>query len=121
MMDVLLTFTGFHDPYFKGLVDQEEQPGPILSLLSTRSFDHIFLFDTPSTQRVTGETKDAIAKIHRRSEVHVHEINLAAGRYKQQIAEKAPDEDPAQFIRETLAIKREIEARLEKLLKEIKQ
>ena len=27
-MDVLLTFTGFHDPYFKGLVDQEEQVGP---------------------------------------------------------------------------------------------
>ncbi|HOE31642.1 MAG TPA: RNA repair transcriptional activator RtcR family protein, partial [Planctomycetota bacterium] len=76
-MDVLLTFTGFHDPYFKGLVDQEEQPGPILSLLSTRSFDHIFLFDTPSTQRVTGETKDAIKKIHHGSEVHVLEINLA--------------------------------------------
>lgn len=38
-MDVLLTFTGFHDPYFKGLVDEEEQPGPILTLLSTRSFD----------------------------------------------------------------------------------
>jgi len=76
-MEILLTFTGFHDPYFKGLVDQEEQPGPILSLLTTRSFDHIFLFDTPSTQRVTGETKDAIAKIHRGSEVHVLEINLA--------------------------------------------
>ena len=28
-MDVLLTFTGFYDSYFKGLVDQEEQPGPI--------------------------------------------------------------------------------------------
>jgi len=42
-MNVLLTFTGFHDPYFKGLVDEEEQPGPILSLLTTRSFDHIFL------------------------------------------------------------------------------
>ena len=75
-MDILLTFTGFHDPYFKGLVDQEEQPGPILSLLTTRSFDHIFLFDTPSTQRVTGEAKDAIKKIHRGSEVHVLEINL---------------------------------------------
>ena len=49
-MDVLLTFTGFHDPYFKGLIDQEDQPGPILSLLATRSFDHIFLFDTPSTR-----------------------------------------------------------------------
>ena len=76
-MDVLLTFTGFHDPYFKGLVDQEEQPGPILSLLSTRSFDHIFLFDTPSTQRVTEETKDAILKLHRGTEVHVLEINLS--------------------------------------------
>jgi transcriptional regulator with PAS, ATPase and Fis domain len=76
-MDVLLTFTGFHDPYFKGLVDQEEQPGPILSLLSARSFDHIFLFDTPSTQRVTEETKNAISKLHRGSDVHVLEINLS--------------------------------------------
>lgn len=42
-MDVLLTFTGFHDPNFKGLVDQKEQPGPILSLLTTHSFNHIFL------------------------------------------------------------------------------
>jgi hypothetical protein len=33
MMDVLLTFTGFHDPYSKGLIGQDEQPGPILSLL----------------------------------------------------------------------------------------
>lgn len=75
-MDVLLTFTGFHDPYFKGLVDREEQPGPILSLLSARSFDHIFLFDTPTTQRVTQETKDAISKLYRHSEVHVLEINI---------------------------------------------
>jgi transcriptional regulator with PAS, ATPase and Fis domain len=75
-MDVLLTFTGFHDPYFKGLVDQEEQPGPILSLLSTRSFDHILLFDTPKTQRVTQETKKAISRLHPDSEVHVLEINL---------------------------------------------
>jgi hypothetical protein len=38
-MEVLLTFTGFHDPFSKGLIDQEEQPGPILSLLSVRKFD----------------------------------------------------------------------------------
>lgn len=75
-MDVLLTFTGFHDPYFKGLVDQEEQPGPILSLLSSHSFDHIFLFDTPNTERVTQETKDAISRLHRDSDVHVLKINL---------------------------------------------
>jgi len=47
--------------------------------------------------------------------------NLAAGRYKPQIAEKAPDEDPAQLIRETLAIEREIAEGLERLLKEIEQ
>ena len=76
-MDVLLTFTGFHDPYFKGLVDQEEQPGPILSLLSMRSFDHIFLFDTPTTQKVTEETNEAISRLYPGSKVHVLEINLS--------------------------------------------
>jgi len=75
-MDILLTFTGFHDPYFKGLIDQEEQPGPILSLLAARFFEHIFLFDTPSTQRVTRETKDAISKLHQKSAVHILEIPL---------------------------------------------
>jgi hypothetical protein len=76
-MDVLLTFTGFHDPYFKGLIDQEEQPGPILSLLTMRSFDRIFLFATPNTQQVTAETKDAITKLYPGSKVHVREIKLA--------------------------------------------
>lgn len=75
-MDILLTFTGFNDPYFKGLVGEQEQRGPILSLMTTRSFDHIFLFDTPSTQRVTEETKNEITKLHRNSEVHVLEMNL---------------------------------------------
>ncbi|MBW1997695.1 MAG: hypothetical protein JRJ29_06990 [Deltaproteobacteria bacterium] len=36
-----------------------------------------------------------------------------------QIAEKAPDDDPAELIRETLAIELEIADGLEKLLKEI--
>lgn len=48
-----------------------------------------------------------------------NEYNLAAGRYKPQVAEKVPDEDPAQLIRETLAIEREIADGLEKLLREV--
>jgi len=48
-----------------------------------------------------------------------NDYNLAAGRYKPQIAEKAPDEDPAELIREVLAIERKITEGLEKLLKEI--
>lgn len=57
-MDILLTFTGFHDPYAVGLVGQEEQPGPILSLVSARSFDRIFLFSTPGVEKRTGATKE---------------------------------------------------------------
>ena len=45
--------------------------------------------------------------------------NLAAGRYKPQVAENAPEEDPAELIREVLTIEREIVDGLEKLLKEV--
>ena len=48
-----------------------------------------------------------------------NDYNLAAGRYKPQIAEKAPDEDPTQLIRETLAIERDITGSLERLLQEV--
>ena len=42
-MNVLLTFTGFHNPYAVGLVGQEEQPGPILSLVGAKLFNRIIL------------------------------------------------------------------------------
>lgn len=60
MSKILLTFTGFHDPYVKGLVDQEEQPGPILSLVSVRTFDRIILLSTPATEQITSNTKSAL-------------------------------------------------------------
>lgn len=50
-----------------------------------------------------------------------NDYNLAAGRYKPQIAEKAPDEEPAELIRETLAIEREIADGLERLLGDIEK
>jgi len=54
-------------------------------------------------------------------EVAGNEFNLAASRYKPRVAEQAPDEDPAELIREVLAIEREITTGLEKLLKEIEE
>jgi type I restriction enzyme M protein len=51
--------------------------------------------------------------------IEAADFNLTAGRFKPQIGEKVPDEDPAELIRETLAIEREITEGLEKLLKEI--
>ncbi len=48
-----------------------------------------------------------------------NDYNLAASRYQPRIAEQIPDEDPAQLIREVLAIEREITAGLEKLLTDV--
>jgi len=45
-----------------------------------------------------------------------NDYNLAAGRYKPQVAEKTPDEDPVEIIRETLKLEKEIAEGLEKLL-----
>jgi hypothetical protein len=59
-LDVLLTFTGFHDPYAVGLVGQEEQPGPILSLVGARAFDQVILFSTPNAEKNTTATEKAL-------------------------------------------------------------
>lgn len=75
-MDVLLTFTGFHDPFFAGLIDQEEQPGPILSLLSSRAFEQVYLFDTPGTRKSTKATRSAISRLHPGTQVQVLDTNL---------------------------------------------
>lgn len=48
-----------------------------------------------------------------------NDYNLAAGRYKPHMAERRPDEDPAQLIRQVLIIEREITDGLEKLLKDV--
>ena len=45
--------------------------------------------------------------------------NSTASRYKPRVAEVVPDEDPAELIREVLAIEREITAGLELLLDEV--
>lgn len=63
-MDILLTFTGFHDPFFKGLVDQEDQPGPILSILSAKSFNTIYLFNTQTTEEITEFTANVINEMY---------------------------------------------------------
>jgi len=47
MINILLTFTGFHDPYSLGLLGEKEQQGPVLSLIKERPFDQVYLFSTP--------------------------------------------------------------------------
>ncbi len=59
-MKVLLTFTGFHDPYGVGLVGNDEQVGPILSLVREGSFDKLIIFSTPNTEKNTSATQEAL-------------------------------------------------------------
>ena len=50
-----------------------------------------------------------------------NDYNLAASRYKPRVAQPVPDEDPAELIREVLAIEREIAEGFEKLLTEVER
>ncbi len=75
-LKTLLTFTGFHDPYSVGLVGQEQQPGPILSLAMARPFDRIFLFSTPSVQEHTRETVKSLKATCPKIDVRVIDLPL---------------------------------------------
>ncbi len=75
-MNILLTFTGFHDPYTLGLIGGEEVPGPILSLLAVRHFDHIILFDTPNTRQNTQHTIKALKEQYPHMGVAVKDLPL---------------------------------------------
>jgi transcriptional regulator with PAS, ATPase and Fis domain len=76
-MNILLTFTGFHDPYAVGLIGQDEQPGPILSLVGARPFDRIILFSTPGTKKHTGATTQALHTLYPELDVEVRDLPLA--------------------------------------------
>lgn len=54
-----------------------------------------------------------------REQIEESDWNLAAGCYKPRVAEQVPDEDPAELIRETLALEREIATGLEQLLRDV--
>lgn len=77
MNRILLTFTGFHDPYSKGLVGQEDQRGPILSLVAEEPFDSIILFSTPATEEITLATQKELARIAPDTETEIRDLPLS--------------------------------------------
>ncbi len=83
MENVLLTFTGFQDPYALGLIGEEEQPGPILSLLASKPFDRVILFSTPKTQKNTSGTLRSLKKLY--PQLHVDVVDF-------------PLEDPTDYL-----------------------
>lgn len=75
-MRILLTFTGFHDPYGVGLVGDEEQAGPILSLVKEAKFHRLIIFSTPNTERNTRDTISALASSRPELAVEQRHLNL---------------------------------------------
>jgi type I restriction enzyme M protein len=53
--------------------------------------------------------------------VATNDFNLAASRYKPQVSEAAPEEDPAQLIHDALVLERRITEGLEELLEELER
>ena len=59
-----------------GLVGQEQQPGPVLSLAIARPFERIVLFSTPSVQQHTRETAEALKSYYPNSAVTTIDLPL---------------------------------------------
>ena len=56
-LNSLFAFVDPKDPFAPGELAEEQFPGPILSILSAKKFDHIFLFYTPHTRKNAQETE----------------------------------------------------------------
>lgn len=75
-MRVLLSFTGFHDPYVPGTLEGELRAGPILTVVGDREFDKVYLFSTPKLNEISARTKAAIEKHYASTAVDILEVPL---------------------------------------------
>jgi hypothetical protein len=75
-MKVLLTFTGFHDPFAASAATGEMRAGPILTVVAERSFDRVYLFTTPKAAEISEKTASAITERHPGVTVEILEVPL---------------------------------------------
>jgi len=75
-LKVLLTFTGFHDPFAASATTGEMRAGPILTVMAERRFDRVYLFTTPKATEISGQTAAAITQRHPGVTVEILEVPL---------------------------------------------
>jgi hypothetical protein len=75
-MKVLLTFTGFHDPFAASAATGEMRAGPILTVVAERSFDRVYLFTTPKAAEISEKTASAITERNPGVTVEILEVPL---------------------------------------------
>jgi hypothetical protein len=68
MPRVLLTFTGFHDPFSIGLLAGRSSQGPSLRSHEIQ-FDRVVLFSTPGTVSHSGSTQEAVGNARLRPQI----------------------------------------------------
>ncbi|MBV9340214.1 MAG: hypothetical protein JO159_04905 [Acidobacteria bacterium] len=73
----LFAFVDLADPFMTGEVADEEQPGPILSIMSARQFESLFLFSMPHTRENALATRDAVRQRHNDCEISVYELPVS--------------------------------------------
>jgi hypothetical protein len=52
-LKVLLSFTGFHDPFAASAATGEMRAGPVLTVVAERAFDRVYLFTTPKAAEIS--------------------------------------------------------------------
>ena len=118
-------------------IDKDQYVSDWQSTIQSRMADDSVLRKVRDDERLAPEEEDDLVRRLNRPERYFNEenlrrayrdpdatladndYNLTASRYKPRVAEAVPDEDPAELIREVLAIEREITVGLEKLLGEV--
>lgn len=75
-MRILLSFTGFHDPFPSSRIEGDARIGPILTVLSERQFDLLYLFSTPKMASVSEDTRKAIEIRHPGVRVWILDVPL---------------------------------------------
>jgi transcriptional regulator with PAS, ATPase and Fis domain len=75
-MKILLTFTGFHDPFAEVSASGEKESGPVLTVASEKAFDRVFLFSTPGTSEITQQTLAELQERHKGLAAEICDVPL---------------------------------------------
>ena len=75
-MNVLLSFTGSHDPFAPSARSGEMNAGPVLTVADFCPFAHIYLFSTPRMANQTAGTVAELKKRYPATNVHVCDTPL---------------------------------------------
>ena len=73
----LFAFVDPKDPFTPGEIAGDQLPGPILSIMSAKQFQHLFLFHTPHTREHAAATENEVSNRYPGCQVAVHELPVS--------------------------------------------